>query len=194
MGAVCGSTFFDPWRARACEGLRGDVVEIGFGSGANLAHLPEEVHTVHAVEPTNAAWRLAAANVARSTTDVVVIEARAETLPLPDQSMDGALCTFTLCTVARADDVLAEVLRVLKPGAPLHFLEHGVSPDARIARWQRRLNGYERLLAGGCNLDRDPLQLVRDASFELEWSQQQYARIHSPWSYFTLGVARRPRR
>ncbi|MBW4029696.1 MAG: class I SAM-dependent methyltransferase [Acidobacteria bacterium] len=193
VGLVCGTHYFRPWRQRVCEGLSGDIVEIGFGSGANLAFLPASVRRVVAVEPALVARRLAGSAASRSAAAISFVEVEGGRLPLEDDSLDGALCTFTLCTVQRPDIVLGEIRRVLKPGGALHFLEHGLAPDARTAKWQRRLNGWEQRLAGGCQLTRDAATLVRDAGLEIEAMEQRYAGGPRPWTYFTLGVARKPR-
>lgn len=134
---------------------------------------------------------LAAATISSGAIDVSVIDARGDSLPFADESMDGALCAFTLCIVPRPASVLAEIHRVLKPGAALHFLEHGLSPDHRMQRWQRRPNGWEQRLEGGCQLVLDPLELVSAAYFVPEWSEQAYVAMPTPWIYLTLGLARR---
>jgi len=193
VGVVCGTKFFRPWRRRVCEGLSGDILEIGFGSGANLTYLPASVRRVVAVEPAIVARRLARSSTSRSAADITFVEAEGDRLPIEDDSLDGALCTFTLCTVARPDVMLGEIRRILKPGAELHLLEHGLSPDARTARWQRRLNGWEQRLAGGCQLTRDAAALARDAGFEVEVVEQRHAGGPRPWGYFTLAIARKPR-
>ena len=192
LNTVCGSRYFDYWRDRVCEGLGGDILEIGFGSGTNIKHLPPTVDRVVAVEPAGLARDLARLKISNTDIAISFVDVIAGTLPLVDDSFDGALCTFTLCTVERPEVVLGEIRRVLKPGASLHFLEHGLSPERRTAAWQHRLNGWEQRLAGGCQLIRDPQRLVRDAQFKLEWSEHAYAKGPKPWSYFTLGVASKP--
>ena len=190
VGVVCGSGFLDWWREQVCAGLFGDVLEIGFGSGANLAHLSASVSHLYAVEPSNVARALARSRLARSALDVSFVTASDDVLALADQSVDAALCTFTLCSVARPDRLLSEVVRVLKPGAALHFLEHGLAPGPLMAASQRRLDGLEQRLAGGCHLDRDPLALLAGSALEVRWSRQSYAGVATPWSFFTLGEAR----
>jgi len=192
IGVVCGSRFFDPWRHRVCQGLAGDVLEIGFGSGANVRHYPPAVERVIAVEPAGVARRRAASNISQARCPVTLIDPTRGSLPLGDDTFDAALCTFTLCSVDDPDAVLAEILRILTPGGSLHFLEHGLAPDRATASWQHRLNGFEQRLAGGCQLIREPLALVGDAGFAVQWSEQAYAKGPKPWSFFTLGVAVKP--
>jgi ubiquinone/menaquinone biosynthesis C-methylase UbiE len=186
---LCGSRAMVRWRERVTEGLVGQVVEIGFGSGLNLEFLPPEVTGVFAVEPSATAMKLALKREADVSVRVVHVGLDGGSIALADESCDSALCTFTLCTVADPTKVLGEIHRVLRPGASLHFLEHGIAPDPSVARWQRRLDPWEQRLADGCHLTRDPRSLVRDAGFTIESIEQRYARGPKPWSYFTLGRA-----
>ncbi|HET6393270.1 MAG TPA: class I SAM-dependent methyltransferase [Blastococcus sp.] len=141
-------------RDRVCAGLTGDVVEIGFGAGLNLPHLPAAVTGVWAVEPSATAVRLAQARRDASPVPVVVAGDDARSLDLPDGRFDAALCTWVLCGIPDAGAALAEVARVLKPGASLHFVEHGLAPDPDVVRRQRRGNRLNRAVSG-CLLDND---------------------------------------
>jgi ubiquinone/menaquinone biosynthesis C-methylase UbiE len=149
-------------RRRVCAGLTGDVLEIGYGSGLNQPHLPAAVTGVWAVEPSATALRLGTARRGASGVPVVLAGADAQSLDLPDDRFDAALCTWVLCGLPDPGAALAEVARVLKPGAALHFVEHGLAPDARVVRWQRRGNRINRAIAG-CVLDNDVRALL-DAS------------------------------
>jgi ubiquinone/menaquinone biosynthesis C-methylase UbiE len=169
------------------------VVEIGFGSGLNMPAYPPEVNLVYAVEPAATARRLAERRIAESPVSVEHIALRGESIPLEDGSCDGALSTFTLCTIPEVEVALAEVRRVLRPGGRFHFLEHGLSPDTSIARWQRRLEPLQKRLADGCHLTRDPTELVRAAGFEIERVESRYATGPKPWTWFTEGAAIKPR-
>jgi SAM-dependent methyltransferase len=175
IDVVCGSRFFDPWRHRVCLGLAGDVLEIGFGSGANVQHYPLAVERVTAVELSGVARQRAASTISRARCPVTVRDTTRGSAPLGDQTFDAALCTFTLCSVDDPAAVLGEILRILTPGGSLHFLEHGLAPDRATARWQHRLNGFEQRFAGGCQLIREPLSLVGDAGFDVQWTEQNYA-------------------
>lgn len=198
---TCANAEMEPWRRRATAGLSGEVVEIGFGSGANVALYPPEVRTVYAVEPSELARRLADERLARDLGEgdratplptVEQIGLDGQSLPLADDSCDGALSTFTLCTIPDVQLALAELRRVLRPGGRFHFLEHGHSPDVAIATWQRRFEPVQRRLAGGCHLTRDVAGLVRDAGFTIESAESRYARGPKPWTWFTVGRATAP--
>jgi len=151
-----------PIRSRVCAGLSGDVLEIGFGSGLNLPHLPAAVRALSVVEPSRVALRRSEPRRAASPVPVAVVGDDAQDLPLPDASVDAALSTWNLCGIADPRAALREVRRVLRPGGTLHFVEHGLAPDGSVARWQRRGNRLNRLVAG-CVLDRDVRALLEDS-------------------------------
>jgi SAM-dependent methyltransferase len=199
---TCANAEMEPWRARAVAGLRGEVVEVGFGSGANLGLYPPEVTRVYAIEPAELARQRAVERRERLRAErgdgaplpiVEHVGLDGATLPLADDSCDGALSTFTLCTIPDVEQALVELRRVLRPGGRFHFLEHGHSPDPSVADWQRRCEPWQRRLAGGCHLTRDSAELVRAAGFELESVESRYARGPKPWTWFTLGRAVAPR-
>lgn len=189
---ACGSAGMQRWRAEVTAGLAGTVVEIGFGSGLNVEHYPPEVELVLAVEPAEVARQLAAKRIERSGVTVEHIGLDGQAIPLDDASCDAALSTFTLCTVPDPNKVLSELRRVLRPKARLHFLEHGLAPDPSVARWQHRLDPWQRRLADGCHLTRDAEALVTDAGFVMEEIEHRYAKGPKPWSWFTVGVAANP--
>jgi SAM-dependent methyltransferase len=189
---TCGAAGFDRWRARAADGLSGRVIEIGFGSGLNLPHYPPGVEVVLAVEPATVARRLAERRVRAAAVPVEHVGLDGQQIPLDDASCDAALVTFTLCTVPDPAQALAEVRRVLRPGGAVHFLEHGLSPDPGVARWQHRLEPVQRRVADGCHLTRDASALVTEAGFVMQRNEQRYVRGPKPWCWLTLGVATRP--
>ena len=150
-------------RARVCAGLSGRVLELGFGGGLNLIHLPPEVGSIGAVEPSDLGWRLSERRRARSSVPVERIGLDGQSVAAEDASYDGALCTFTLCTIPDPIEALAEVRRLVRPGGTFAFLEHGLAPDERTQRWQHRLDPWQQRLAGGCHLTRDPAALVEQS-------------------------------
>ncbi len=182
-------------RLDTCRGLSGEVVELGFGSGLNLAAYPDGVTGVWAVEPSDEAWRLATDRRAGVGFPVRRVPLHGDRIDLPDGSADAALATFTLCTVPDLEATLGEVLRVLRPGGRLHFLEHGLAPDAGVARWQRRLDPVQQRLAGGCHLTRDIPGALAGCGFDVVLDHAAYlpfTRASRPWSFVRSGRARAP--
>ncbi|HEX9766401.1 MAG TPA: class I SAM-dependent methyltransferase, partial [Nitriliruptorales bacterium] len=112
---ACGMKSNTVLRQRVCEGLHGRVVEIGFGSGHNVPHYPAAVTGVAAIEPADLGWKLAGKRLAATTTPVERTGLDGQSLPLPDDSCDTALSTWTLCTIPDVAAALQEVRRVLKP-------------------------------------------------------------------------------
>ena len=116
--------------------------------------------------------------------------APAENIPLPTASIDTVLVTYTLCTIPEPAAALAEARRVLKPGGSLLFCEHGKAPDARVARWQQRLDPLWSRLAGGCHLSRDIPGLLVAAGFDLEALETMYLPGWRPAAFNYWGCAR----
>jgi len=165
INIACGMKEAGRLRQRVCEGLAGDVVEVGFGSGLNLPHVPAAVTRLDAVEPSDVGWKLAGKRLARATVPVRRAGLDGQRLPFPDDSYDAALSTWTLCTIPDAATALREVRRVLKPGGTLHFVEHGLAPDEKVRHWQRRFDPLQQRLFGGCHLTRPVIDMLTSAGF-----------------------------
>jgi SAM-dependent methyltransferase len=189
---LLGTKAFGKVRREECEGLRGDVIELGFGSGTNLPHLPTDVTGLWAVEPSGTARTLAAKRIAASPIPVHMAGLDGARLDLPDERFDAALSTMTLCTIPDVEGALRELRRVMKHGAPLHFAEHGHAPDAKVARRQDRFTPLQRRIAGGCHLNRDIASLLTSAGFQIERCRNFYLRGPKPVGYMFVGVARNP--
>lgn len=187
---VCGRRLALAERERIVPRARGRVLEIGFGSGHNLAlYDPRAVAGVVALEPSEEMWELARPAVARSPVPVEAIVGSAEDLPLAAGSVDAVVSTFTLCTVADPLAALAEARRVLRPGGQLLFCEHGEAPDESVRRWQRRLDPLWGALAGGCHLGRPVPSLLEQGGFRVAELSARYLGGWRPASFHYLGVA-----
>ena len=177
-------------RQRVCADLTGEVVEVGFGSGLNVPHYPSAVTRVLAVEPADVGFAKAGKRLAAASVPVERIGLDGQRLPLTDASVDNALSTWTLCTIPDAGAALREIRRVLKPGGRLQFVEHGLSPDHGVARWQHRLNGVQQAVAGGCNINRPIDQLLTAAGFRVERMENGYEKgAPKPLGYLFEGAA-----
>jgi ubiquinone/menaquinone biosynthesis C-methylase UbiE len=158
----------DPVRARVASGLAGEVLEVGFGSGRNVPHLPQAVTRLIAVDPATVGRKLAAGRIEARGLPVEFVGLDGQSLPLADASVDYVLVTWTLCTIPDVDRALHEMLRVLRPGGSLHFVEHGRSPIQKNARLQDRVTPVWKRVVGGCHLNRPIPDLVEGAGFRME--------------------------
>jgi ubiquinone/menaquinone biosynthesis C-methylase UbiE len=181
-------------RARVCEGLRGDVVEIGFGTGLNAPYYPAEVTKILAVEPSKVCMRLAQPRITRTPVTVELAGLNGERLDLPSESFDSVLSSWTLCTIPDLDTALEEIRRVLKPDGSFHFVEHGHAPDPNVAKWQHRLEPLNKRLAGGCHLTRRISESIEEAGFTLDQLDTYYFKGEpKPFGYTFEGrAAKRP--
>lgn len=163
-------------RSRVCAALSGDVVEIGFGTGLNVPHLPPTVVVLRAVDPLERGKSLASERIASSPIPVEFVGLDGRNLPLDDESVDAALATWTLCSIADPLAAVREIRRVLRPGGALHFVEHGCSPDANVLKWQKRLNPLQRRMACGCTLDRDIPSIIELGGLKIDQLDTYYAK------------------
>lgn len=182
---------FQELRARALQGAAGAVLEIGFGSGLNLPYYGAAVTSLRIVEPSALALRLAEKAIARAPFPVQPAGLEGERIAADPDSADCAVSTWTLCTVPDPARALAEVARVLKPGGRLLFVEHGLAPDPAVARWQRRLNGLQMRIGGGCHLTRDMEALIAASPLRLEALERFYIKGPKTHTYMYLGRARK---
>ena len=152
-------------RKESLAGVQGEILEIGFGTGLNLPHYPEHVRQIITVDPNPGMSALAQKRVARSRITVDQRLFGGEALPFEGETFDCVVSTWTLCSIAEVERAVGEVCRVLKPGGRFLFLEHGLSADPGVQRWQRRLNPIQRRLGDGCRLNLDVEAVVRGQPF-----------------------------
>lgn len=148
------------YRHRALEPARGDVLEIGYGTGLNLGCYPTTVERLTLLDPARHLPKRVQRRIERTPVPVELAHLDAERLPFDSDRFDTVVSTWTLCTIPDVVAALAEIRRVLKPAGALVFLEHGRSDDPRTARRQDRWNGLQKIIGCGCNLNRPIDQLI----------------------------------
>lgn len=158
---------FQRLRSELLQSARGEVLEIGLGTGLNLAHYPAGVLRLRAVDPAPLLPDRVAERSARVPFPVELSQTSAEQLPYEDHSFDCVVSTWTLCTIPDSMQALREVRRVLKPTGQFLFLEHGRSDDARTVIWQDRLNPIQHVIGCGCNLNRPIDRLITEAGLRI---------------------------
>ena len=180
-----------PYREQVIGAARGQVLEIGVGSGLNLPLYGQAVDRLWAIDPSPELLRLARTQAARALVPVSLVRAFAEQLPFADAVFDTIIMTWTLCSIAHPAAALTEMRRVLKPGGRLLFVEHGLSPEPRIIHWQHRLTPCWKCIGGGCHLDRKMDDLIRAAGFRVDALETGYMKGPKPWTFMYQGSATR---
>lgn len=175
INCACGMQPIMRQREKVAPLARGRVLEIGMGSGLNLPFYDEsKVEIVYGLEPAAEMRALAEPRVRAAPFKVEFIDLPGENIPLPDNSIDTVMTTYTLCTIPDAAKALRGMLRVLRPDGVLLFCEHGLSPDAPVAKWQNRINPFWKPIGGGCNLNRAIPALIMGAGFRIDSMEEMY--------------------
>ena len=152
--------------------IEGEVLEIGFGTGLNIPFYGN-VDVLYALEPNPDIYHLAVERVQHAPFHVRHVQAHAEKLPFADQSLDHVVSTWTLCIIARLDQALAEIYRVLKPTGTLHLVEHVKHPNSvKIQSLQTLLTPIQKRIGDGCHLNRDIERSLQQAKFK--FIEKQY--------------------
>lgn len=183
---------FTKIRSRVAGGLTGQVLEVGFGSGLNVPHYPSEVDRVLAIDPATVGRKLAARRVAASRIPVEYVGLDGASLPVDSESIDHILTTWTMCTIPDIETAVDEMYRVLRPRGQMHFAEHGLSPDPKVAKWQDRLTPLQRRWAGGCHLNRPINRIIEEAGFAVSRMDNFYMKGPKPLGYMYEGLAAKP--
>ena len=166
---ACGQKIIQRQRAEIVPAAEGRVLEVGMGSALNIPFYdPDKVELVWGLEPSPAMRRKARKNLQQAPFEVRLLDLPGEEIPLDDHSADTILLTYTLCTIPDWRVAMQQMRRVLRPGGKLLFCEHGAAPDARVRKWQNRVNPLWKKVAGGCNLNRPIPELIETGGFRIQ--------------------------
>lgn len=189
--AMTGESFAT-YRRQVLAGVSGNVLEVGFGTGLNLAYYPETVTSLTVIDPNPGMGAIAQPRIAASPLPIESQSLRGEHLPMADNTFDWVVSTWTLCSIAEPEQALREIRRVLKPGGRFVFIEHGLSPERSLQTWQNRLTPVQKRIADGCHLNR-PIDILVSAVMPLESLECFYAEgFPKVAGYFYRGVAVKP--
>ncbi len=176
-------------RAKLIPHASGTALEVGAGSGLNIPFYGCRIKKLYALDPSVELWKMGQKWVMKATFPIESLATSAEAIPLGDTAIDTVVTTWTLCTIPDAAKALLEMMRVLKPGGTLIFIEHGWSPDPHVRAWQDRLTPLWRRFAGGCNLNRKIDELVTEAGFHVTQLETGYNSKPKFLAYLYKGVA-----
>jgi ubiquinone/menaquinone biosynthesis C-methylase UbiE len=184
---------FSPHRRALLGGATGDVIEIGGGTGANLAMYSGGLRSLTVTEPEEPMIARLQRRIDEERPGAKLVRSPAEQLPFEDESFDIAVSTLVLCTVEDQPRALGELRRVLRPGGRLLFMEHVRSDDEKLARWQDRLMPLNRAFACGCHCNRATLDGIRGAGFEVKQLDSDTIAHAPPFVRpLIVGVAEKP--
>ena len=193
IDAACGQKPMRELRSRYVPQASGWVLEIGIGSGHNLPHYGSEVTTLTGLDPAAELTGKARERAEALGRPVEVLGVSGEAIPADDARFDTIVCTWTLCSIPNVYAALREMRRVLKPGGRLIFIEHGLAPEPKVQRWQRRIEPLWKKIGGGCHLTRQADELIGDAGFDIRELDAGYQPGPKFATYMTHGIAERPR-
>ena len=169
LDRMLGGAEIDELRRESLRPARGRTLEVGFGTGLNLSCFPLAVTELTIIDSELMLEPIVTRRIAAAQVPVRRLQVDAQVgLPFPEDSFDCVVTTFTLCSIDRLDAALAEIRRVLRPGAPYLFLEHGRSDHPGTAGWQDRLNPLQRIVGAGCNLNRRIDRLIAEAGLQID--------------------------
>jgi ubiquinone/menaquinone biosynthesis C-methylase UbiE len=180
---------FAQYRSEVLASVQGEILEIGFGTGLNLAYYPYQVERITTIDANSGMQAIAEPRIRDSSIQVEYRVLNSESLPMPDNTFDSVVSTWTLCSIAKVDRAIAEIYRVLKPGGKFFFIEHGLSSDPKVQIWQNRLTPLQKTIADGCHLNRNIAKLVENHFSDVAMEQFYAEGLPKVGGYMYKGVA-----
>lgn len=175
LNCTCGSKPISYQRKKVVPLAKGIVLDIGIGSGLNIPFYDlSRIDKIYGLDPSSELIKIAKKMAVKKNISIEFLLCGAEDIPLPNNSIDTVLITYSMCTIPEVLKANYEMLRVLKPDGRLIFCEHGLAPDKSVAKWQKRINPVWGKIAGGCNLDRDIPDLISSSGFKILSIEEMY--------------------
>ncbi|AOY84742.1 class I SAM-dependent methyltransferase [Moorena producens JHB] len=179
------------YRQEVLSQVSGQVFEIGFGTGLNLRYYPKQLEKITTIDANPGMQSLAKKRIHESEITVDFRVLNGESLPMADHSFDSVVSTWTLCSIARVNQAIQEIYRVLKPGGKFFFIEHGLSDEHKVQVWQNRLTPVQKIIADGCHLNRNIKQLVENHFQILKLEEFYEPKFSKILGYMYKGVAQK---
>ena len=175
LNCACASKPINYQRDKIVPLAEGVVLDIGIGSGLNIPFYNKtKIKQLYGLDTSKELLDIAKSVAKKENLEIEFLECGAESIPLPDKSIDTVLMTYTMCTITDVALSNSEIIRVLKDDGKLLFCEHGLAPDKNIAKWQKRINPLWSKIAGGCNLNRDIPNLITSSGFKISNMEEMY--------------------
>lgn len=186
LDSAMSSAEIEKLRPKVISSAKGVVLEIGAGSGLNLP-IYENISKLYALEPSRELADLAKVRAKEVSFPVEFLNASAESIPLPDSSVDTVVSTWTLCSITKPEQALKEIRRVLRSEGSFVFIDHGISPKPVVRSFQNILTPVTKCFTGNCHLNRDIKKLVSDAGFKIQ-NLEQFHEQRKPLVYNNMGI------
>ena len=175
LDCCCSTKPINYQRNKVVPHAKGKILEIGIGSGINIPfYKKSQIEKLYGLDPSEELNHMALKVANKHNLDVEFLLSGAEEIPLPSNSIDTILITYTLCTIPDLNSSMSEMKRVLKDDGNFLFCEHGIAPDLNIIKWQNRINPVWGKLFGGCSINRDIPDIIQSSGFKLNKLNQMY--------------------
>ena len=175
LNCTCASKPINYQRDKIVPLAEGVVLDVGIGSGLNIPFYNKtKIKQLYGLDPSKELLDIAKSVAKEKKLEIEFLECGAESIPLPDKSIDNVLITYTMCTIPDVAISNSEIMRILKDDGKLLFCEHGLAPDKNIAKWQKRINPLWSKIAGGCNLNKDIPNLISSSGFKILNMEEMY--------------------
>jgi ubiquinone/menaquinone biosynthesis C-methylase UbiE len=180
---------FGKYRQELLTDVKGEVLEIGFGTGLNLAFYPPHIQKITTIDKNPGMNAFAKRRISNSNITVEQLMLSSENLSILNNTFDSVISTFTLCSIANVKQALQEIYRILKPGGKFFFLEHGLSDKPNIQVWQNRLTPIQKVIGDGCHLNRNIRELLEEQFDEVKLKEFTPEKMSDIIAHLYKGIA-----